>query len=328
MREPLYPLTFHPLFKERVWGGRNIGTLFGKALPREKQIGESWEISDRPGDVSVVDRGSLAGRSLCQLIEERGSEIMGSARLCHGRFPLLVKILDAQERLSLQVHPPARVAEVLKGEPKTEMWFVADCRPGADIYVGLKTNVTRSSFEEKMRSGLVAECFHRIPVKRGDSMFLPSGRLHAIGAGNVIFEIQQNSDTTYRVFDWNRVGLDGQPRELHVESSLQSIDFEDHEPSLVEGSLVEIDDGVFSRTMAICDLFRVDHRRIRGEAAIRWESGEAVRVLGVVSGALRCEGNGSVLFLRAGSFVLLPAVVEIGVWSESDESEFLVATAQ
>ena len=129
------------------------------------------------------------------------------------------------------IRPASKAAE-LKGEPKTEMWFIADAAPGAELFVGLKRGVTRAEFEKKIADGSVAECFHRVPVRAGDTMFLPSGRVHAIGAGLVIFEIQQNSDTTYRVFDWNRIGLDGKPRELHVAQSLASIDFNDFEPKL------------------------------------------------------------------------------------------------
>ena len=211
----LYPLVFQPLFKERVWGGRELERLYAKKLPLSKTIGESWEISDRPGDASVIANGPLAGKNLRWLMEHQATEVLGSAKpAAEGRFPLLCKILDARERLSLQVHPPAGKAKELNGEPKTEMWYIADAAPDASLYVGLKHGVTRAQFEKKVADGSVAECFHRIPVRAGDAMFLPSGRVHAIGDGLVIFEIQQNSDTTYRVFDWNRVGLDGKPREL------------------------------------------------------------------------------------------------------------------
>src|SRR5262249_1256969 len=140
---------------------------------------------------------------------------------------------DAEDKLSLQVHPPSDVAAELGGEPKTELWYITDAVPGAELYVGLNRGVTREEFEGKIRDGTVAECFHRIPVKPGDAMFLPSGRVHAIGAGLVLFEVQQNSDTTYRVFDWNRLGLDGKPRALHVPQSLASINFKDFEPPLL-----------------------------------------------------------------------------------------------
>src|SRR5262245_6135901 len=205
----LYPLTFHPIFKERVWGGRNLERLFAKTLPPDVPIGESWEITDRPEGVSAIANGSLAGKDLRWLMEHHGKDLLGPPRAYTGRFPLLVKILDAQETLSVQVHPPADVARQFGGESKTEMWLIADAAPGAEIFVGLKRGVTRAEFERHLKTGTVAECLHRLSVKAGDAMFLPSGRLHAIGGGVVIFEIQQNSDTTYRVFDWNRMGLDG-----------------------------------------------------------------------------------------------------------------------
>ena len=229
----LYPLAFHPIFKERIWGGRELEKLYGKKIPAGKLIGESWEISDRPGDESIVANGPFAGKSLRWLMENHAAEILGGAKpAARGRFPLLCKILDAREKLSLQVHPPASKAAELKGEPKTETWFIADAAPGAELFVGLKNGVTRAEFEKRISDGSVAECFHRVPVCAGNVMFLPSGRVHAIGAGLVIFEIQQNSDTTYRVFDWNRVGLDGKPRELHIPQSLESVDFNDFQPKL------------------------------------------------------------------------------------------------
>src|SRR5205085_418939 len=167
------------------------------------------------------------------LVVNHAAELLGEVKTHQGRLPLLIKILDAQEKLSLQVHPPPEKAAELGGEPKTEMWYITDAAPGAELYVGLKKGVTREELEQKIQAGTVAQCFHRITVKAGDAMFLPSGRVHAIGAGLVLFEIQQNSDTTYRVFDWNRLGLDGKPRALHVPQSLASINFEDFEPPLI-----------------------------------------------------------------------------------------------
>src|SRR3954469_15692184 len=233
MMHVLYPLTFRPVFKERVWGGRQLQVLYDKRLPANVPIGESWEICDRPDEVSVIDNGPLAGKDLHFLVKEFGSKLFGQAAPNKSRFPLLIKILDSRDRLSLQVHPPASKARVLGGEPKTEFWYIAEAAPGAELYVGLKRGCTRQQFIERMEQGTVEECFHRVPGRAGDAMFLPSGRAHALAAGMVIFEIQQNSDTTYRVFDWNRLGLDGKPRDLHIQESLASIDFNDFEPSLV-----------------------------------------------------------------------------------------------
>lgn len=328
MTEKLYPLAFAPIFKERVWGGRNLERLFGKNLPVDKVIGESWEVCDRKGDESVVRNGPLAGMSLRQLIDARGSEVMGGSSLWDGRFPLLIKILDAQEKLSLQVHPPAEIANELGGDPKTEMWYMADCQPDAELYVGLKSGVSSEQFADGIKTGEVEDCFHRIAVSAGDSMFLPSGRVHAIGAGNIIFEIQQNSDTTYRVHDWGRVGLDGTPRELHIGHSLKSIDFNDFEPSLVGSHFEQISPGVKGRTLADCPLFLVQQRKAIRGATVSLSLPGVVSVLVVVKGQFLCSGNGVELSLSAGECCLLPASVETIICATEEDSNCLLATAR
>lgn len=305
----LYPLTFQPIFKERIWGGRNLERLYKKNLPAKIPIGESWEISDRSGDESVIANGPLAGKSIHWLMENHRDELLGSAKpAASGRFPLLIKILDAQEKLSLQVHPPASKAAQLGGEPKTEMWFIADARPEADLFVGLKRGVTRDEFEKRIRDGTVAECFQHIRVKKGDAMFLPSGRVHAIGAGNVIFEIQQNSDTTYRVFDWNRVDASGKPRELHVEKSLASIDFNDIEPALVPSESLE-ENGVKSRTLARDPLFNVTHHEL-GSGKNFHLAPRTLQIIGVLEGELEIRHAETKFVLNAGQFCLIPASLE------------------
>ena len=223
------PLIFEPIFQERIWGGRKLAELFGKNLPPGKRIGESWEIVDRPEAQSIVREGPLSGRSLHDLWVNFGEELFGKVPDVP-RFPLLIKLLDAQEKLSLQVHPPQEIAESLGGEAKTEFWYVAAAEPNAEIFVGLGKSMTRDQFEDALHSGTVADCVHPIRMKSGDAMFLPSGRFHAIGAGNLLVEIQQNSDTTYRVFDWNRVDDQGKPRQLHIDQALQCIDFNDVAP--------------------------------------------------------------------------------------------------
>ena len=302
----LYPLVFNPLFKDRVWGGRELERLFGKKLPAGKPIGESWEISDRPGDESVVANGKFAGQNLRQLMEKFPREILGHARPAAGnRFPILCKILDARDKLSLQVHPPASKAAELKGEPKTEMWYIADAAPGAELYVGLKRGMTRAEFEKRISDGSVAECFHRVPVRTGDTMFLPSGRVHAIGSGLVIFEIQQNSDTTYRVFDWNRVGLDGKPRELHVPQSLASIDFNDFEPPLVQSGFSG-DETAKSRPLVRHELFCVDNTELKNGARISLKPNQS-QIVALVRGKIEVKSGTDVVTLDAGQFCLIPA---------------------
>jgi mannose-6-phosphate isomerase len=315
---PLYPLTFEPIFKERVWGGRSLERLYGKKLPANAVIGESWEITDRPGDVSVVTNGALRGKDLHWLVDNYHTSLLGDAKLEAGRFPLLIKLLDARDVLSLQVHPPAGKAAELHGDPKTEMWFIAEADPGAELHVGLKRGVTQAEFAQKINDGTVADCFHRLPVKAGDAMFLPSGRVHAIGAGLVIFEIQQNSDTTYRVFDWNRVGLDGKPRELHVQQSLASVDFNDFEPALVTSEDTE---GANYRARQLVNdpLFRVEQFKVTATGNILLH-GPRMHIIGVVSGEVRV---GLELTLRAGQFCLIPACLPSVELIATPGSQFL-----
>ncbi len=242
-------LHFAPIYQTRVWGGRRLAHVLGRALPDDQPYGEAWELVDRQREQSVVAAGPHAGTTLHTLWTHHRIEVFGAAYadVASPRFPLLIKILDCVDDLSIQVHPPASVAPRLGGEPKTEMWYVAHADRGASIYAGLRPGVTRAGFEQSLADGTVAAQVHRVEAHEGDSLFVPSGRLHALGAGLVIYEIQQNSDTTFRVFDWNRLGLDGHPRELHVEASLASIDFSDVEPALSHGRGV----------LAECPYFRV-----------------------------------------------------------------------
>lgn len=303
----LYPLLFEPRFKERVWGGRKLQALFGKALPPDQPIGESWEVSDRPGDASVIRNGPLAGKDLRWLMENHATELLGSTPGRGARFPLLIKLLDARDDLSLQVHPPITQAAALGGEPKTEMWYVAAAEPGSKLYVGLRKGVSRAEFEAKTQDGSVADCFHQVSVRAGDAMFLPSGRVHALGKGIVIFEIQQNSDTTYRVFDWNRRGLDGKPRELHIEESLRSIDFADFEPSLLPGDFVPAAHGQ-TRKLVRDPLFDVDAHVLRGGGELNLRPGTAI--VACTEGALSVVSSQGQSDLRAGDFCLVPAAVK------------------
>src|ERR1041384_1934775 len=227
------PLMFEPIFMERMWGGRRLEALYGKRLPAGTAIGESWEIVDRPEAQSVVRNGPLRGQTIGQLWAQHRREIFGDLPDAP-RVSLLGKLLDARDKLPLQVPPPPELARELGGEAKSEFWYVADAAPSSELYVGLRNDSARSEFEKALREGDVADLVHRIAVKTGDAMFLPGGRPHAIGAGNLIVEIQQNSDTTYRIHDWNRAGPDDQPRELHIEESLRCINFEDCQPPLTK----------------------------------------------------------------------------------------------
>jgi mannose-6-phosphate isomerase len=290
---------FQPLYQERVWGGRALSSVLGRAIPAEKLIGESWEIVDRPEAQSVIKGGSQSGTTLRALIEQNCSDVMGPSYPAEKPFPILVKWLDCRERLSLQVHPPLSVAAELGGEPKTENWYIAETSPGASLLVGLKRGVTRAMFEKALAEGTLEDCVHCFPVARGDSILVESGRIHAIDAGNLILEIQQNSDTTYRVYDWGRMGLDGKPRQMHVAQSLKSIKWDDFEPAPLRAAPT-------SGVIAECKEFLI--RRVvldKGEK-LSFEAGEHPRILSLVTGSLIHQEGRKTDLLSRGDNVLLP----------------------
>lgn len=276
------PVTFQPLYMTRVWGGRELERAYGRRLPEaHTPYGESWEIVDRENEQSVVDEGPLAGAALHDLWTQRREDLFGAGYEAHARFPVLIKILDARDDLSIQVHPRAAHAGP-DAEPKTEMWFIAGCDPGAKLYAGLKRGVTREVFERALADGSVAACVHAIEPRPGDSIFIPSGRLHAIGSGFLIHEIQQNSDTTYRVFDWNRVGLDGKPRQLHIDESLANIDFDDIEPAI---------DAPHDGWLADCPWFRTERIRLQGGGTLANPDPEKFSIVSLIDGGLESAGG-------------------------------------
>lgn len=289
-------LRLKPLYQERVWGGRILETALHRDLPPGRPIGESWEIVDRPEAQSLVatDQGE---QSLRQLLTQDSAAIMGPDWPRDRPFPILVKWLDCRERLSLQVHPPAEVAPELKGEPKTENWYIASAAPDAHLIVGLQPGVTRERFEQAIASLTLEDCVHRFPVKTGDSILVRSGQVHAIDGGNLILEIQQNSDTTYRVYDWGRLGLDGRPRQMHVEQSLRSILWSGPQPQPVRAE---------NRPAVIADAreFRIRRVPLAPGETLSIPAGEQARILSVVSGNLREQNSSETL--KKGDNVILP----------------------
>ena len=296
---------------ERIWGGRRLEKLYGKALPPDVRIGESWELVDRPEAQSVVREGPWRGHTLHDIWTNNRAEVFGKVPATE-RFPLLIKILDAEEKLSLQVHPPEEAAQELGGEAKTEFWYIAAARPSAEIFVGLKKDRTRAHIEEALARGEVEEHVHRVTVATGDAMFLPSGRMHAIGGGNVIIEVQQNSDTTYRVFDWNRVDEAGAARQLHVEQALRSIDFHDHEPDLVRPT---------GESLVRHDLFEVEKWALGCPREISPRGTFAIVIC--LSGEVECAK----MNFRAGELFLVPSsLAERTLVPRADETSLLRVT--
>jgi mannose-6-phosphate isomerase len=285
------PLTFDPIFVERIWGGQRLKSEFGKKLPVQKPIGESWEIVDRPEAQSIVRNGPLRGKTLHELWTENRDEIFGNVPDAT-RFPLLLKLLDVHDKLSLQVHPPEKVARKLRGEPKTEFWYIAAADPGAELYLGFSESISRKQFENALQNGTATDYLHKIRVKPGDAVFLPSGRFHAAGAGNLLIEIQQNSDTTYRVFDWNRVDDESKPRQLHIEKAVQCIDFDDVHPRLLQPE---------GEVLLRHDLFEIQKWDLHSprEVAPRGQ----FAIAGCLTGSVRCAD----VDLKPGEFFLIPA---------------------
>ncbi len=298
----IQPLRFEPLYRERVWGGRGLESKLGRTLPADAPIGESWDVVDRPEAQSVVTSGEFRGLTLREVLRRNSDEVMGPGYDPGRAFPILVKWLDCRERLSLQVHPPATVASELDGEPKTENWYIADAEPGAALIAGLKAGVTRERFEAALGEEALEEFVHRFEVGRGDSIFVPSGRIHAIDGGNLILEIQQNSDTTYRVYDWGRVGLDGKKRTLHIEESLACIDFNDIEPEPVRASGEDC-------ILADCVEFRIRKMHLGpGKADLVFPAGQTASLVHVAEGEV--ESRDGETALRRGDTVLLPRASE------------------
>ena len=289
---------FQPIYQSRVWGGHDLEKTLGRSLPGSGPIGESWEIVDRPEAQSVVSEGPLAGKTLHELLTGQSTEVMGPGWQPGQRFPILVKWLDCQDRLSLQVHPPTAVAASLAGEPKTENWYVARATPAAAVLAGLKPGVDQAQFALELERGTAESCVQRMPVHAGDSLLVHSGVMHAIDAGCLILEIQQNSDTTYRVFDWGRVGLDGKPRQLHIAEALACLSA----PPAGDTRLM-LPTGKATEVLADCAHFRITRHLLPAGGELRYLPGVEPRLLSVVEGALAASGGGRV---RAGDNLLLP----------------------
>jgi mannose-6-phosphate isomerase len=301
-------LQFDPIYQERVWGGRALAQHLGRTLPASGSIGESWEIVDRPEAQSVVRGGPFAGRTLRQLIQEKSAEIMGRGWPAVKPFPILVKWLDCRERLSLQVHPPASVAAGLGGEPKTENWYIAQAEKGSAVLAGLKPGVTPDDFERALKNNSAEQLVERHATRAGDSLLIHSGVMHAIDAGNLILEIQQNSDTTYRVYDWGRVGLDGKPRTLHIPQSMASLRANTAgAPHLVRAS------GKVT-VLAQCDEFRITEYQLADRENLHFRPDEQPKIFSVVEGVMNSDGNR----LERGANVLLPFAGDFALVARGD----------
>lgn len=311
----LYPLTFTPVLKDYIWGGRNLERLFGRKLPLDTDIAESWEIAAHPDGDSVIANGHFAGLSLTDLHRQVGLDLIGTRNQWaqdREKFPLLIKLLDANRSLSVQVHPDDAYALAHEGNElgKTEMWVVLHAEPDAAIILGIKQGVTKADFRHALEAGDLESCLQRLPVKAGDFVCVPAGTLHAILAGIVIAEIQQNSNTTYRVYDWNRLDGAGQPRGLHIEKALDVIDFACVEPNIGVAQLVAEHEGVGRYRLCSNRYFTVE--RVEMVPGARYQghcNGKTFEIWGALHGDATIHSSGADVALCSVAFVLLPAAL-------------------
>lgn len=306
----MHPLVFSPLYRNYLWGGRRFETRFGRTLPSGDVFAESWELVDHGVDQSVVRLGPLAGTPLSSLLREQRTAVMGRHAGCDA-FPLLFKLLDANLDLSVQVHPDdARAATLTPPDRgKTEAWFVVDADPGSRIYAGLQEGVTTADLREAILGGTLEDCLHSFEATPGDCVFIPAGTVHAIGAGLMIAEIQQSSDVTYRLYDWNRVGADGKPRQLHIDAGLEAVT--QFGPVTPRRAAVPASESASVSPLVRCDYFSLDLLTPTQQAESRWQFGgdNSPHFLAVLSGEIELEPAWNMPKLRAGDCVLLPAAL-------------------
>jgi mannose-6-phosphate isomerase len=305
---PLYPLRFEPIYQYRLWGGRRLADLLSAPLP-QGPIGEAWVLSDRDDLPSHVADGPLKGLTLAQLLEQFPEYVMGKLAGRFRRFPLLLKFLDAREMLSVQVHPADSHADLLPaGETgKTEAWVVLEAGPESRIYAGLKPGATEATLRQALAEGRVADHLAYFTPKPGDGVFIPAGTVHAMGGGVVVFEVQQNSDVTFRLYDWNHVDAGtGKPRALQVDQALACINFGECAGGLVT-PVVEATEPVECERLFRCAHFQLS--RLRGQSPFTVGASGVPRVLVCIQGAGQVEYGGASYAIGKGDVFLLPAVV-------------------
>lgn len=304
----LYPFKFYPIYKEKVWGGTNLKKVLKRNIQYTCAVGESWDLCAHNEGTSIISNGCFEGKKITEVIHSYSEEILGeSYKQYKDKFPLLFKFIDANDKLSVQVHPDDNYAMANEGElGKTEMWFVIDAKPRAKIVYGLKEGTTKEAFQLAVEHRNIENTLTEIEVKPGDVFFIPSGTIHAIGEGIVIAEIQQNSDTTYRVFDWNRVGLDGMPRQLHIEKSLDTINFaQDVNKASLKG-ISKVGQGYLSTHYVCCPYFTVEVLDIIDRYKVI-QKPKMFEVLMCIEGSFNMLYNNREESLMLGELILIPA---------------------
>ncbi len=306
--QSIYPYLFQPVYKDYIWGGDRIGKTFARG-DTPARCAESWEVADRPEGMSIVTNGPLKGQSLQQLVQMLQTDLLGPQHEGCDRFPLLIKIIDAREDLSVQVHPHDTTAQRTGGEPKTEMWYILDATADAMIYAGMQPGVTPESFQTAVQNGMVERLLAKVPAKSGRTIFVPGGKVHAIGAGCLLLEIQQNSNTTYRVFDWNRVDANGQSRELHIEQALQVVDWERLKPEISTPRPLPADGNNHPYEILTTPYFAATGWNLQEPRSFEMNPA-GFRIIFVAKGKVLIGANGFVAAATSGTSCLIPAAAK------------------
>lgn len=300
----MYPLLLKPAFKDYIWGGTKLRTDFGKDCDYDK-VAESWELSCHKDGNSTVSNGEYAGLTLAEYIEKCGKAVLGSDCEKFENFPILIKLIDAKDNLSVQVHPNNEYALRVEGEyGKTEMWYIVDCDPGASLLYGFEKEISKDEFKQRIADNTLLDVTKSVPVNKGDVFFIEAGTLHAIGKGILIAEIQQNSNTTYRIYDYGRVGKDGKPRELHVDKAVEVTDLCPAKPHPI--GLPTEHEGYTSKLLASCEYFKVNALDITAEAKLTADNTSFNSLL-ILDGSPVLKYQGGELSLKKGDSVFIPA---------------------
>jgi mannose-6-phosphate isomerase len=319
MSTPPIPVRFQPLFKTKPWGGRRLATLLDKSLPPGDPIGESWEIVSLPQNESTVAGGPLDGQPLAALVDRWGDDLLGGAPRFDGRFPLLIKFLDASEHLSVQVHPKPDAGDPAGWQPgiKHECWYVLHAEPDAKLFIGLKPGVGPEDVRRVANTPEMADILRVWDGHPGMCFYLPSGTLHALGAGLLVAEVQTPSDVTYRAYDWDRVGLDGKPRDLHIEQTLANVRYDVSEEMILQPRSQVVGPLGTSTRVAACERFEMDVVKLE-PAGVRPAPTGRMRIWMVLEGRGRLTRGGHDCAFSRGDVVLIPAAGE-GMTFELDK---------
>lgn len=318
----LYPMKLEAPLKDYLWGGTRLKDEYGKKTNLDK-VAESWELACHKDGKSKIVNGEAAGLFLEDWLAGQDKSVLGTNAASFPYFPLLIKLIDAKGDLSVQVHPDNDYAMRVEGEyGKTEMWYIVDCEPGASLLYGFKEKFSKEEFERRIADNTLLEVCNRVPVKKGDVFFIDSGTLHAIGKGILICEIQQNSNTTYRIYDYGRVGKDGKPRELHVKKAIDVTKLEPPTKPTTALAKIDIIPGLDMKLLAECEYFTAYHATLKGEASLKAGS-ESFQTFTVLSGSLKLTSGDTVLDFYKGESVFIPA--GLGIYTLTGDATFILS---